>query len=70
MPWTEVAAVSARSLNLSVRRAREAVDALEAAFIWEESPQGVNYWCDVVRNLRALIEEHEAESTAAQEPTP
>ena len=62
--------MSAPSLNLSVRRAREAVDALESAFIWDQSPQGVDYWCDAVRNLRALIEEHEAESTAAQEPTP
>lgn len=47
---------------------REAIGCLGTAFIWSESPQGKDYWQEVVDNLNAMIGEEESNSVSQDDP--
>jgi len=32
------------------------IELLQAAFVWDETPQRIDYWSQVVRNLKELLE--------------
>ena len=56
--------------KLDSGRIWDAIYALRSAFLWNETPPGLDYWCDVCDTLTELAvnaELHEAAEAAEQE---